>query len=73
MSDILVGVGFSLLLFLVGLWGRRNVSALVPRSMSSRGQQRRETELRRGSTALIGLAVLVLIGCIARVVSIVMA
>ena len=68
MSDVLVAAFVACVLLATGLWGRRNVEGLVPPSLSTYGQIKRARELRRGSTTLIVVSTLLLVGVAARLI-----
>jgi hypothetical protein len=68
MSDVVVGTLLAVLIFLLGLWARRNLANLVPQSLSPYRREKKELELRRGAYALMGFAVFIAIGVVARIV-----
>jgi hypothetical protein len=69
MIEALVGVLTAAGLFSIGLWGRRNATQLVTRSLSLTRRRRKERQLRHGAMILMGLAVAIVIGVVFRLVS----
>lgn len=67
MTDVPFTLLFAAILFLIGLWGRRNLNGLVPSTLSAHGRAKRERELRRGTSVLIGFATLIALAVVARV------
>jgi hypothetical protein len=55
-------------IFLIGLWGRRNATDLVPSSLSPIRQVQKARQFRRGALALILLSVAMVLDVAVRVV-----
>lgn len=53
-------------LVLLGRWGRRNASSLVPGSLSAPDRRHREAVLRRGGLACHGAALLLAVAAVGR-------
>jgi hypothetical protein len=58
----------AVVIFLIGLWGRRNATDLVPSSLSPIRQVQKARQFRRGALALILLSVAMVLDVAARVV-----
>ncbi|GAA5161639.1 hypothetical protein GCM10023321_46200 [Pseudonocardia eucalypti] len=68
MTDVLFTLLFATILFLIGIWGRRNLNGLVPSTLSAEGRAKRARELRLGTSVLIAFAVLIALATLARIV-----
>lgn len=64
--DLLIGTLLAAGLFLIALWGLRNVANLPSPALSTQRRLRKQREIRRGAYTLMALAVVVMVGVLIR-------
>lgn len=58
MIPITVALAIAAIMFLIGMWGRRNANVLVSTTLSTRDQEKKVRQYRRGANWIIAGAII---------------